>query len=221
MSRTFLLVVAIALAGCTYAGQPASLGEPSPTESVTATPHPSASARPSATPEPTLPDWINRTPSPECINPPPDLMTVIFTADRIECYGRTPLTLEGVVGGIGTYDPVLYTEPAWLGMPGSTLFAIVEGIPMPEPVALVTFGGEAARPSTTVPPDLWIVADPASGIDLGDYMLQVVRVVGHFDDPAAASCHYTEDYSSLGYEADDCIWQCRNQFVVTEIARLS
>lgn len=170
--------------------------------------------------EPTIPDWINRTPSPECINPPPDLMTVIFTADRISCFGRTPITLEGEVDGIGTYDPVLLTEPTWLGMPRWTLRAIVDEALAPQPVALVMYDGEVARPSITVPPDLWIAADPASGLDLADYQLQPVRVVGHFDDPAAGSCHFLEDYSSLGYGPEDAVLSCRNLFVVTDIEAL-
>jgi hypothetical protein len=215
-----LALVAGIMASCaSQGGAPSGVETPTATVHVTASPRPTPPPTPSPSPEPTLPDWINRTPSPECITPPPDLMTVIFTADPVACYGQTPLALEGVVDPIGTYDPILLTEPAWLGMPYWTLHAIVEGA-RAEPVALAMHRGEVARPTTWPTPDLWIVADPASGIDLADYAMRAVSVVGHFDDPAAATCHFTEDYSSLGFEAEDAVRSCRAQFVVTEIGLL-
>ena len=48
-------------------------------------------------------------------------------------------------------------------------------------------------------------------------MLRAVTVVGHFDDPAAATCHYLEDYTAIGFPPEDAVRYCRAQFVVTEM----
>lgn len=219
MTKAVLLMLAVALGGC------ASLAGSSPLATGTppASAPPSLASLPVASPipsvEPTLPEWLNRTPSPDCVNPPPDLMTVIFTEHRVRCYGRTPLTVSGVIDGIGTYDPLLLTEPAWLAMPHLTLRAIVDETgSQAQPITLAAHREGVALPSTWVPPDLWIVAHPSSGIELGDYELRAVTVVGHFDDPAAMTCHYLEDYTAIGFSPEDAVRYCRGQFVVTEIA---
>jgi hypothetical protein len=221
MTRAILFILAIALTGCAAMGAPSSPPTATPLESATPSLATLPAASPTPSPEPTLPEWFNRTPSPECVAPPPDLMTVIFTEHKVECYGRTPLTLSGVIDGIGTYDPLLRTEPAWLATPQLTLQAIIdEAGSQAQPITLAAAQQGVARPSSWSPPDLWIVAHPASGIELGDYMLRAVTVVGHFDDPAAMTCHYLEDYSALGFPPEDAVGYCRAQFVVTEIELL-
>jgi hypothetical protein len=83
LRTTTIAVLAVAqLAACApaiglpSAAQPSSIGASGdvlrPTDEPTASP----------TTEPTIPEWVNRTPSAECVTPPPDLMTVIFRQIR-------------------------------------------------------------------------------------------------------------------------------------------
>jgi hypothetical protein len=44
-------------------------------------------------------------------------------------------------------------------------------------------------------------------------------VIGHFDDPIAETCRYTEDYSDLDVSPKDAVESCRTTFVVTRINR--
>jgi hypothetical protein len=107
----------------------------------------------------------------------------------VRCYGDADLALEGIVLPIGIYSPYLVTEPQWLGMPRWTQQAIVDEARVPS-ITLVSFERGIARPSSWGGPDLWIVVDPATGIDLAAYDKQVVQVIGHFDDPMAPTCHW-------------------------------
>jgi hypothetical protein len=128
---------------------------------------------------------------------------------RLACLGSTPVTLTGVIdfhcqGGArgGTY------EPAWLAdwCPTQTI--------TPEETVLRSFAPDVAFPGT-----LDMVSAP------GGPSVQprgtIVRVTGHFDDPAAATCVIeSTTYRDAGW---DGVWDgaaellCREQFVVTSI----
>jgi hypothetical protein len=203
--RLSLLAILLAPTGC-------AVPRDAPSTQSTSSP----AAPPTPTPEPSPPDWLDRTPSPECVTPPHDLMTVIFQADPVACYGDADLEVEGIVQPIGVIDPRLVTEPKWLGMPRWTLHAILEEGRITS-TTLASVSREVARPSTWSTPDLWIVAHPTTGVDLANYEGRAIRVVGHFDDQAARTCHFTEDYSGLGFSPDDAVRACRYRFVVVEV----
>jgi hypothetical protein len=129
----------------------------------------------------------------------PDLDALLGMTDPLGCYGDANLTFQGWLAPIGAYDPVLFVEPAWLCCPYYELRA------SPGP-------GSPAHGE-----GLWLVFSPASGINLGDFTETPVRLTGHFDDPAAQECQYTEDYSHLGVLPGDAVIGCRRTFVVTDI----
>jgi hypothetical protein len=72
--------------------------------------------------------------------------------------------------------------------------------------------------------DWWssVVVDPSLEMDPG-WKDAELELTGHFDDPAAASCHYEPG-------SDELVWwsgqrqyidQCRRTFVVTEVTVVS
>ena len=111
--------------------------------------------------------------------------------ERLACFGDRSLTLTGTYGCpvCGAFEPGTY-EPGWLASPENLSF-----LGWPAPITL------------HFPPELGLVG-PANG--------SIVRVTGHFSDPASATCvisgapgHFDEPVDPLHAE----IW-CREQFVV-------
>ena len=139
---------------------------------------------------------------------------------RLACLGNAPLTLTGVIdfhcqGGLrdGTY------EPAWMvdWCPTQTL----------TPEATVNKCDNYDCASSMAP---WLGPDTLDHYTLdmvaapGGPSVQprgtIVRVIGHFDDPASATCRIepTPDFSGTWSGASELL--CREQFVVTQIDQL-
>jgi hypothetical protein len=64
---------------------------------------------------------------------------------------------------------------------------------------------------------LFVAVHPSAGISIPSEPFAQVKVTGHFDDPAAQSCHETQlgDSETLA-PAAATIEHCRRRFVVTE-----
>ena len=141
------------------------------------------------------------TPSTECINPPMNLLTLASQSDPVTCYGGSSLTVDAYLTGAGEIDgPCLYVEPVWLGGCGSF-------------VALYPVLGR-----TKFSPSLFAAIDPASRRMLDGRLDRNVRVVGHYDDPAAPLCHPRGEAPHPG---SDWINACRATFVLTSIELLA
>jgi hypothetical protein len=125
--------------------------------------------------------------------------------ERLACYGDRELTLKGVVwqpccGYVGAF---VY-EPSWLSWPS--------GPP-------VLTSGELHRGG------LMLRFDPRDDLQRPDYA-DIVRVTGHMDDPAAATCTVRVEESALhddptvAVDPDELAYApigCRTEFVVDSI----
>jgi hypothetical protein len=164
--------------------------------SPTATPGSTATAE---SPAPTSPSPVpTQTLAADCVNPPVDITSLINVADPVACYGNAPLTFDAYsVGGVA--DCPVTVEPDWLACPQGFLLLV----------------GETRKVGA---PQLTVALDPASGVSSGGNAN--VHVTGHFDDPAAQTCHETERPASVGGTPEpvaDTIERCRRTFVVTEM----
>ena len=146
-------------------------------------------------------------PSPAECGPPPRTGLDFVTLDRalaVVCFGDTPITLQawsvGCEGCYGASDGTY--QPGWLATPGSNqLF-------------LAPITGFSSMP-VVMSPALADLPDPT-------WAPRLVEVTGHFDDPAAASCHWTPAPSQESYYSGQrwVIDGCRQQFVVTAVTVL-
>lgn len=111
---------------------------------------------------------------------------------RLQCLGTGPHEVTGVIHGCTDY--YVGGEPAWLFTDCLNLFN-------PD--------GTPSNLSLFFPPSL-----DTTGFDEGD----IVRVVGHVDDPAASECRANSpDPAMAAVEPAWQILQCRQAFVVTGI----
>jgi hypothetical protein len=130
-------------------------------------------------------------------------LTALTDMEQLACYGDTQLVLEGTVDTpCCGYVGAYRFEPGWLAVPTPRVF----------------FHDHY----------LGLRFNPATGLPLperGD----VVRVTGHFDDPAAASCTVEIDQEAVGYDengnpveveppdTEGVPFGCRMQYVVDAI----
>jgi hypothetical protein len=158
--------------------------------SPTATAGSPATTSPSPVPTQTL--------AADCVNPPVDITSLINVADPVACYGNAPLTFDAYsVGGVA--DCPVTVEPDWLACPQGFLLLV----------------GETRKVGA---PQLTVALDPAS--DVSSAANTNVHVTGHFDDPAAQTCHETQRPPSVGGTPEpvaDSIARCRRTFVVTQM----
>jgi hypothetical protein len=166
----------------------------SPSPSAISTP--SSSPTPTPQPTPSLPAY--------CVSEPDfaDLRELMWpTTDAVACYGDASLTFEASWAGGGVADCPTMPEPAWLACSAFSLRRL----------------GETGKVGV---PELFVAIDPESGLSLPEAGTDV-RVTGHFDDAAAATCHET---GSVGGEspppAAQTVERCRRQFVVTDVVPL-
>jgi hypothetical protein len=130
--------------------------------------------------------------------------TLLMTPwQRLSCYGSQPAEVIGVIEiacqGGARPEPSVY-EPEWL--------------------ARWCFGLRVTnRPEPTVEPTAWMQLAFSPSLTVLPEPGMVVSMVGHFDDPASATCHVIP---SIGVEWSQPAVQllCREQFVVTEFAIL-
>ena len=196
VSRTIGLTVCIALS------QAACAAEPGPSSQGGA-----------ASPQGSLPTGPARTPSPECINPPLDLLTLINQTDPVACYGDTPLTVEAEVVHVGAIDcaPI---EPAWMGC--SAWVAL-------QPIAVQSSTAGFILAKTSGPPglpQLFAAIHPETALEWSDIMGRSLRITGHYDDPAAQTCRQTEPIFDQVTPPPPDSSSCRNLFVLTGFDQL-
>jgi hypothetical protein len=144
--------------------------------------------------------------------PDVDAITAMDRATPVYCYQGRELTLEGwVVTGFGCNVMGTF-EPTWLAHPCANMSFIRSTPPGPsvDPPLLLHYPAPG-------------VTNPTLTYDDG----QLVRIVGHYDDPAASECVIEpaepprEDgriFEASDPAADAAV--CRMRYVVTEVAVL-
>lgn len=198
---TVLVAAALVVVGCSVAG---------PTVSPALSPAGGgASGSPAAPIPPTSQTPIAASVTPPgspmpsgCINPPPDLAAIVVLdpAARLACFGASSLTFEATV-----FKPIFdcgvgpRIEPAWFCLPG--VFLAVPG---------------ASSDSGLIP--LAAYWDPSSRLTPASFPVDgTVQVTGHFDDPAAGTCHATSAPGPSPVPAAQIVLACRETFVVTTV----
>ena len=137
-----------------------------------------------------------------CVTPPVDFGDMVGVqqseiVDPVACYCAAPLTFDAQWLNPGIADCPTAPEPAWLACSGYSLRAVGET-------------GKVGVPELFVAIDPSITAFPDAGT--------TVRVTGHFDDPAAQTCHDTFALPDASPEpAETVIARCERQFVVTGV----
>jgi len=140
------------------------------------------------------------TPTSMSIEPPrcPDTVTAdviggMSRLARLSCLGTGPHEVTGVIHGCTDY--YVYGQPAWLFTECLNLFNL-DGIPT----------------------NLFLYFPPAIDTTKFDAGGDVVRVVGHVDDPLASECQPANPYPPIkSFEQASLVEQCRVAFVVSEI----
>lgn len=132
--------------------------------------------------------------APRCTAAEPTLALLqsLVEWERLACYGDRSITIEGVYGcgGCGGFQPGTFT-PEWLAHPMNLDLLSVEPQDRIGPFAL------------RFPPD----------IDRPD-AASILRVTGHFDDPASSDCVYEPGDPPNPIDATSARFSCRTQFVV-------
>jgi hypothetical protein len=210
MAVAAVLAVAV-IVGLQFATRTPGVGGPPPSPTDVLTPSPSTMPSPTAIPTPSA---AERTPSSECINPPVDVLTLVYQSDPVACYGNAPLTVDAYLSGVGAIDgPCLYVEPAWLACDSWVSLDVVRKTATTTSIILAYV--------TTSNPLLAAIHPTAEPRD--QFMDRNVRVTGHFDDPAAQTCRYAagSGWPDAEFTASDLISSCRRTFVVTQVMPLA
>ena len=118
--------------------------------------------------------------------------------DPVACYGDSPLSFDATWLGGGEADCPAAPQPAWLACSAFSLQA----------------PGDTRKVGV---PTLFVAIDPSASLSIPSGPYGQVRVTGHFDDPAAQTCHETQlgDAETLA-PVTETIERCRRVFVVTE-----
>ena len=130
----------------------------------------------------------------DCPPEPPDAATLTTMTDwaHVSCFGDHDLMVEGtVVTGFGGMTPGVF-EPAWLAHP----FALGGAISTPSGPFFYTLEGGGS-------------AGYADG--------QRLRITGHYDDPAAATCTIASGEPPVPEPDSLAVAYCRAKFVATAI----
>ena len=196
---TVLVVAPLLLIGCSVAApiaSPATLsagvGSPGSPATPTTSAPPASNASTPSTPSSPKPSG--------CGNPPQDLATIVVLdpAARLACFGAASLTFQATVlkpisdCGVGPR-----IAPAWFCLPG--IFLAVPG---------------ASADSGLMP--LAAYWDPSSSLTPASFPADAtVQITGHFDDPAARTCHLAS--ASSPEPAGPIVMACRETFVVSTV----
>jgi hypothetical protein len=138
-----------------------------------------------------------------CLDSPPDVEVLSAQTDPLACFGSEALTFDAQLTGAGVVDCPIVVEPIWLSCASSAALQLV---------------GETRKVGA---PFMLVAFDPASPVEIGNFT--DARVTGHYDDPAAQTCHETERAPAIGgtpQPTAETIAQCRRTFVVTELIPL-
>jgi hypothetical protein len=116
--------------------------------------------------------------------------------EQLACFGPEQITLEGTFGCGGCVGTVAGTfEPDWLAQP-------------------FPFGYLSVDPNARIGPfTMRFAPDGPATPAVG----QILRVVGHFDDPAAAGCAVAPGDPPVPLDSLATALYCREQFVVESI----
>lgn len=171
-------------------------------QQVTASPSSSPAAAPSQSPD--------ATPPADCVNPPPDVTTLAEQTDPLSCYGNADLIVDAqAIAAIASCPGEL--QPAWLGCGGG----LVELKPLPGtsrlPEFLLAVRSQGASVYAVIHPD---ASTPR------DFANTLVRVTGHYDDPAAQDCVITSWPDANPPSPEEVVHTCRSTFVITEMEPL-
>jgi hypothetical protein len=147
--------------------------------------------------------WLAPAPIECAAHPDLDALLAIDRLEVLACYGNQTLRLQGVIWRpcCGYVGAISY-EPSWLSWPGG-------------PPVLTTGGELSSR-------GIVLRIKPPDTLDHVKYA-DIVRVTGHFDDPAAETCTITVDPSadpSVVIDPKDLAYApmgCRMEFVVDSI----
>ena len=135
---------------------------------------------------------------PRCPTRPVTLATLeaMQPWEQLACFGAEQITLEGTFGcgGCGGFFAGTF-EPSWLASPVNGAFLSVDPNARLGPLTLRFAPGGPAM--------------PAEG--------QILRVVGHFDDPAAGGCAVSPGETPVPVDARAAELYCRSQFVVESL----
>jgi hypothetical protein len=127
---------------------------------------------------------------PRCQEGEPDLAALVRLTvwERLACFGNRSLTVTGTYGCIcGLYFPAdANFEPGWLAGPSLAWFA----------------SGEV---TLRFPPEAGLGLPPLGSI---------LRITGHFSDPASTTCVLKGAYGGAGPDPRIAELYCREQFVV-------
>ena len=157
-------------------------------------PNPPTASSPTAVPDASRPDT--------CVIPPAGINTLIHMkrpgGDPVACYGDAPLTFDATWLGGGEADCPAAPEPAWLACSAFSL----------------QLPGDTRKIGA---PGLFVAVHPSANLSIPSEPFAQVRITGHFDDPAAETCHETQlgDAETMA-PAAETIARCRRAFVVTE-----
>lgn len=151
------------------------------------------------------------TPPADCVNPPPDVTTLVEQHDPLACYGGAALTFDTTVMGLGVVDCPGGLESAWL-----SCGALVGLYPIPETSR--PWGVILAARSQDFGEPLYAVFHPDIEGLRARVLDVLVTVTGHYDDPAARSCHNTSwPPGGDPPPVEDVIHACRSTFVITAV----
>ncbi len=141
-------------------------------------------------------------------------MTLINQTDPVACYGDDPITVGAQVSGVGAIDcaPI---EPRWFGC---------EAWVSLQPVADQT-GGTGFVLAATTPlgfVEMFAAIHPETALTAGDIVGRTLRVTGHYDDPAAQTCHQTGPVfdEETPPPPELVISDCQRMFVMTGFEQL-
>ena len=133
----------------------------------------------------------------DCPTERPDAETLVAMSDwaHVTCFGALELVVEGsVITGFGGTTVGVY-RPGWLASPFAFSGAIqAKGLPF--------FYILRDRPAT----------DPVEG--------QMLRIAGHYDDPAAATCAIAYGEPPVPEPESLAVAYCRGKFVATAIEQI-
>lgn len=187
-----LLLLTLFVVGCAATGG-ASLSQSA---------DPTAEQSPSAMPT----SMASLSPAIGCLEAPPNLESLIefqdgTRDDPVVCFGDAPLTFDARWIGGGVADCPMAPEPAWLACSAFSLAPV----------------GNTAKVGV---PSLFVAVDPSTS-SLPEVATDV-RVTGHFDDPAAQTCHETVlgGLAESLAPAADTVEHCRNVLVITAVEPL-
>jgi hypothetical protein len=134
---------------------------------------------------------------------------VLDRATALVCFGDSPITMRAWSVGCDQcygYGPGV-SEPAWLMAPTDNQLYL-------SPIQPADYSSDWSTNAVLAPS---VAVEP--GWSKGAW----IELTGHFDDPAAGTCHYAPSPQEWAYMSDRQSYQdsCRQTFVVTRVTEVS